>query len=280
MIRIERGAEPAQLAARRRAGLQKVSAIVDDPDRTLTSDDFGGYRVAAQPMLKAQRRKCCYCEKRLQESEFEDVEHYRPKTRARRGSGLYDRGYWWLAWTWENLFLSCKICNHKKRDWFPLAEGSVPLGRGEFPPGRENPLLIDPGAGTDPFEFIAFRPFNVNGQTRWKPVGIDREGRGQETIARLALDRDGLIEAYSFFVHEYLDRPLRKFQGLLNSGDADAILREWQDLQQRFLSRHSEFAALAYAVISSKIPEPVRQRWGLELPRPPIKPSPVKPPAV
>lgn len=56
--------------------------------------------------------KCAFCETK---SEPMQVEHFRPK----RG------GYYWLAYSWDNLLLSCPTCNTNKSDKFPLAEGGV-----------------------------------------------------------------------------------------------------------------------------------------------------------
>ena len=51
--------------------------------------------------------KCAYCETY---DPSPHVEHYRPK----RG------GYYWLAYSWDNLILSCSQCNTKKGNQFPI----------------------------------------------------------------------------------------------------------------------------------------------------------------
>lgn len=58
-------------------------------------------------------RKCAYCESPLPELEF-DVEHFRPKGAV--GESSAHSGYYWLAYTWDNLFPSCKPCNQKRKD--------------------------------------------------------------------------------------------------------------------------------------------------------------------
>ncbi|HYO64970.1 MAG TPA: hypothetical protein VEU33_02705 [Archangium sp.] len=57
-----------------------------------------------------QRKKCCWCEQRLG-YRSEDVDHFRPKTKARRTVKRYDEGYWWLAYDRDNLFFSCAACS-------------------------------------------------------------------------------------------------------------------------------------------------------------------------
>ena len=51
--------------------------------------------------------KCAYCETY---DPSPHVEHYRPK----RG------GYYWLAYSWDNLIISCSQCNTKKGNQFPI----------------------------------------------------------------------------------------------------------------------------------------------------------------
>lgn len=93
--------------------------------------------------------KCAFCETR---SESMQVEHFRPK----RG------GYYWLAYSWDNLLLSCPTCNTNKSDEFPLAEGGE---KAHFVNTDDNirdinvlsagydqselPLLVNPETATD-----------------------------------------------------------------------------------------------------------------------------------
>lgn len=55
-------------------------------------------------------RKCAYCET---DKYDRHIEHYRPK----RG------GYYWLAFSWDNLIVACSKCNENKGNKFPLEEG-------------------------------------------------------------------------------------------------------------------------------------------------------------
>lgn len=50
--------------------------------------------------------KCAYCEMKVEQS---NVEHYRPK-----------KIYYWLAFSWDNLILSCSTCNGHKGINFDL----------------------------------------------------------------------------------------------------------------------------------------------------------------
>jgi uncharacterized protein (TIGR02646 family) len=107
MIRITRGPEPANLVTIRNAQLAVLRTLGREP----TSKEINGYSVVAEDLWKAQHHKCCYCEQRIPKG-FNDVEHYRPKAVAARQPGSNDtHGYWWLAFTWENLLFACPACN-------------------------------------------------------------------------------------------------------------------------------------------------------------------------
>jgi uncharacterized protein (TIGR02646 family) len=153
MIRITRGTEPTKLGDIRNAQLAVLRALGREP----TAKEINGYSIVAEDLWKAQHHKCCYCEQRIPKS-FNDVEHYRPKTVAARQPGSNDtHGYWWLAFTWENLLFACPACNRSnKNSKFPLAEGSSALIAEDLLPGQERPLLLDPGSTLNPVEHIEF----------------------------------------------------------------------------------------------------------------------------
>jgi len=54
------------------------------------------------------KSKCAYCEQNINDVYYE-IEHYRPKAI-----------YYWLAYSWDNLFISCDKCNRKKLDRFEI----------------------------------------------------------------------------------------------------------------------------------------------------------------
>lgn len=153
MIRITRCAEPAILSAVRSARLVGLRALGRDP----SSKEIDGYKIVAEELWRAQHHKCCYCEHRIPRG-FNDVEHYRPKAAADRRPGSAEiHGYWWLAFTWENLLFACPACNRSsKNSRFPLASGSSPLMAEQSPPAQESPLLLDPGSTINPVEHIEF----------------------------------------------------------------------------------------------------------------------------
>lgn len=62
-----------------------------------------------EALKRGSHKKCVYCEKNVNDENF-PVEHYRPKS-----------VYYWLAYSWDNLLLSCDKCNTKKSDKFEIA---------------------------------------------------------------------------------------------------------------------------------------------------------------
>lgn len=154
--------------------------------------------------------KCAYCEGRTKAQNPLDVEHYRPKmavTDDRRPLPDHD-GYYWLAYEWFNLILSCRNCNsnHSSSD-----KGKKVTHPGKFNEFRvrgsrtvepsadpdawrdelrsEQPLLLNPYDGDDdPAKHIAFDENGV-------PYPKDGSERGRETIKVCHLYRIELVEA-------------------------------------------------------------------------------------
>ena len=139
--------------------------------------------------------KCCYCERKRDISLERDVEHYRPKKAVEDVDG--HPGYWWLAYEWGNLLISCKTCNTlHKGNQFPLAdEDKRVLEEGDV--GDEEPLLINP-ANEDPEEYISYQYEKVGGQWIAYPLPRDptdevKFRRAAETIRIAGLQRTALM---------------------------------------------------------------------------------------
>jgi hypothetical protein len=67
------------------------------------------------------------------------VEHWRPKATPRQDKE--HRGYWWLAYAWDNLFLACDACQTHRGSSFPL-RGARATCVAEI--SSEEPLLTHP----------------------------------------------------------------------------------------------------------------------------------------
>ncbi len=267
MIPIDRGAEPPKLAPARDRGLARIAAIVDRHERP-RSEDFSGYEVVRDELWATQAYKCCYCESREQKKR-NDVEHFRPKTRAdRRPLQADPDGYWWLAWTWENLLFACRNCNRApaKVDRFPLAEDSPVLKPGEHPPGTEKALLIDPSRENG-IDHIRFRPDRLG---RWMPTPRNGSEKGLWTIKVCMLDRADLLDMYTAHVEGNVRPFVARIDAAVALGDPAAVRHAWEDAVGTLLVPQQAHVGLAYDALEQLVPSDVRTRWGLTLSEPQI----------
>ncbi len=140
-----------------------------------------------QELIAAQHGKCCFCERLI--GTDGDIEHFRPKLAYKQAAGkaLQRPGYYWLAYEWDNLYLSCTGCNQRhKQNLFPLENPETRATNHKQRIDREQPLLIDPGK-ENPAEFIGFR-----GEVAF---AIDGNRKGEVTIKSLKLNQRSLPEA-------------------------------------------------------------------------------------
>jgi len=140
-------------------------------------------------LLNMCNNKCAYCESRVGVVSFGDVENFRPKAGARgfNSDEYAPMHYWWLAYEWDNLLISCQICNQKyKRDFFPVEDEKrrAKVGVKGNDLITEGALLIDPCLD-NPAEHIEF---DENGYVR------ELTKKGKVTIEILGLNRTDLAE--------------------------------------------------------------------------------------
>lgn len=117
--------------------------------------------------------KCAYCESRLNDTNYVDIDQFRPRLRAMNLDGtVHQDHYWWLAYNWNNQYSICPGCSRSKRTRFPV-DGK----RAKFKESteKENKLLIDPCLQSD-FDTLQFR-ISENGKlfplTKNAEVSID-----------------------------------------------------------------------------------------------------------
>jgi uncharacterized protein (TIGR02646 family) len=95
-------------------------------------------------------RKCAYCEAPAPASASWDVEHYRPKGRVIERPD--HPGYYWLAYEWDNLLLSCQLCNQRRTDrptWEQAEPGATAGKADRFPLADESTRAMDPSGDLD-----------------------------------------------------------------------------------------------------------------------------------
>ena len=105
---------------------RKLRGAYDHGTRAFTfNSDIYGAKSVKKALIKAQHDKCCFCESKITHVAYGDVEHFRPKGgyRQRPEDELEQPGYYWLAYAWTNLYLSCQLCNQRyKANLFPLKD--------------------------------------------------------------------------------------------------------------------------------------------------------------
>ena len=182
---------------------------------------------------EAQHCKCCYCESKFRATDPGAVEHFRPKgaVQQERGERKEYPGYYWLAYCWENLLVSCHSCNSGKGALFPLSDPEVRVRSHQDDLNEECPLLVDP-ASEEPREHIRFRGSAIEPLTE----------RGRETIKVLRLDRGALEEARRERL-EILDT-LRQFERLGGKVDRERT-RQAQNLLERAVLPDAEYTSMA-----------------------------------
>lgn len=189
--------------------------------------------------------KCAFCETK---SESMHVEHFRPK----RG------GYYWLAYSWDNLLLSCPTCNTNKGDEFPLTVGGVKAHfvntddiirninvlSAEYDQ-RELPLLVNPETVTS--EELGSLIFSKDGK-----VTSDNP-RVSQTIIQCKLSRDALCQRRKG-IWDDLCREIKcqaNCHGQNKKAFANSIKGLLMSFKQKAADMDSEFLAFRMYVLTS-----------------------------
>ena len=195
MIKVEKSLPlPAKLFTPNVEGRkQEIGSKIERGIRT-TSTDFTPYyndREIKNRLLSDQHSKCCYCERHREIRYESDVEHFRPKTNV--SDDADHPGYWWLAYDWENLLISCSNCNRRhKRNQFPLFEGSFRARGPEDDLEAERPILINP-TREDPEEFIGYVWDPEVAIVRLTDSPNETNRRGSMNAGILGLNRSALM---------------------------------------------------------------------------------------
>lgn len=203
-------------------------------------------------LLSLSHGKCWYSEAK-ELCSFYDVDHFRPKNRAKDLEGNEREGYWWLAFDWKNYRISGNVCNRPnkdtcevnrgKADYFPLRKNSPVVDSPSKNLMDEIICLLDP---TDPNDPILLS-FNENGS----PVPSQRDKWTKErieiTVKLLHLDYEPLTEARRktwLACRQKLSR-IQKLLGELSRSSSISTKNEIKHLQEELREMVSSDAELA-----------------------------------
>lgn len=260
MIAKQRGEEPPELRAERRCRLAR--ALLAKQAREPV--EFIGYETAKDRLYDVLHGKCAFCEMPLRK-QGNPVEHFRPKQSVKRASDCKpEDGYWWLAWTWENLLFACTRCNtHYKGTLFPLVPGSTSLPEMCFDLDQESPILIDP-ARLDPREHIRFGW--VAHRKRWIPYPINGSELGDKTIKILGLDEDDRPTEH---VRERVEPWLEQIKAIWSDtrGDVDKTSAAWRRMLDSLFAPRQPFHAVTWDALEHFLADAERHKIGLALPQ-------------
>jgi len=266
MIRLRRPPEPEALRARRSwrvgRGLWLQECATD------------GYNLpeVRRALVEAQHGRCAYCGAEVEER-GSDIEHFRPRAL-----------YWWLTWTWENLWLSCRQCQVKGGD-FPLTGGSSRLGAPTsgaartceaFELWREQPMLLDPERD-DPHEHLEFVCAGSPRTWCWTGVSL----RGAETLRILQRTRAGRTCATTRIedqIQRYLEPDCKELLRELDASppiDLDGVQRLWDKLQDTHFYPGAVYRDALWWYVRQRFSDEALQRAGLMMfPYPDDNPAP------
>jgi uncharacterized protein (TIGR02646 family) len=197
------------------------------------------HQSVKQALIAAQHGKCCFCERLI--GTDGDVEHFRPKQAYKQAMGepLQRPGYYWLAYEWENLYLSCPMCNQRhKRNLFPLEKPTARATSHKQTTNCEQPLFIDPG-NENPEEYLGFR-----GEFAF---AINEERKGQVTIDALKLNDRSLPEArlQRLQLLKQLDWVIKLAAERLNDEEFQDAAKQAKDQLEKAIREDAEFSSAA-----------------------------------
>ena len=204
-----------------------------------------GHPTVKKALIAAQHSKCCFCERKV--GADGDVEHFRPKAGVRQSSSapMLKPGYYWLAYDWDNLLLSCSACNQRyKKNLFPLVNPDNRATSHNDNVAAEEPMFINP-AQKNPEQYVSFR--------KEIPYAIRGNRPAKETIAALGLDREILNEVRRDKLHLLLtmQKVLDCRPRLAGSSEGQATLKRAEKHLKEAVLDSSEFAGMARAAAKS-----------------------------
>lgn len=254
MIRVHKGEAPKVLGRLGPGWIQRHGDEYDAHEADYVSgektmaikDHVYGHSTVREALATAQHGKCCYCEVAIEHPYMlRHVEHWRPKGAVKQGLGQPAQypGYYWLAYDWDNLLLSCGVCNSGyKSTVFPLADDSGRARNHREDLAVEEPQLLKPDRD-DPEPHI-----------EW----IDDQPRGCSDLGWKTIETVGLVREDDVKRSRAYNELRKAHHRLLECSENEhiAVVREIADECRQKLERSvlptSQYSAMAKAFIAAK----------------------------
>ena len=198
-------------------------------------DEKNSYKVKSiqKKLNTIYNLKCAYCEQKLLDAP-KHIEHYRPKNH-----------YYWLAYSWDNLLLSCGSCNSVKDDNFKTLNNKVNYSNEKYSnihnlsddyDKLEIPQIINP----EKDDIIKDIVYNKNGYVN------SPNQRVQHTIEiACKLNRDELLQKRQIFINDFIHKLNTHYLYFLKYGDITRFIPEIKTFLEQ-CNKEGEFYSLKY----------------------------------
>ncbi len=190
-------------------------------------------------------KKCAYCEDTLLNAP-KSIEHYRPKNSAKRKNCNSDNSYFWLAFSWDNLLLSCTSCNSSKGSCFDIngqrvthsdyKEYSLDDLQSTIKDldKQEKPLLVNPEQVTKSF-LRKNLDFDFNGQ-------ISSTNKQLEYTIRICnLNRNELVKKRKIIINDLINLIKEKKMRFINHRNTKRYKEDLMDISKTILNKIKKY---------------------------------------
>lgn len=212
MIAIQRTSVPEIFNSHKMQDAIGALYLSNSKDNSLRARfDSDVLQLLHKELQKTFGNRCAFCETSV-EVEYPEIVHFRPATGCRGLKGEYHpEHYWWLAYEWRNLYLSCSMCSKFRRDLFPVQNEKY---RGRLLDDwdtlqNEKYLLLDPCVD-NPEDFIAYDDYGL---------ALATDERSKVTIEAFSLNRGVLVDMR----RSEIDHFERILTGILQNFDKELI---------------------------------------------------------
>lgn len=251
MIAIQRAKKPEILQIKGRQKQNDLCQSYENGQREFEFDNAIYAHATVKSVLKTmQHNKCCFCESKLSHISYGDVEHFRPKAgyQQSKEEALEKPGYYWLVYDWNNLLLSCQICNQRyKKNLFPLKNPQSRAKNHNENINVETALLINPCL-QNPEDYISF-------DHRAEPYSINNNAMGNATIEIVGLNRSDLTEKRLEILNILfkLLKIMSEAKQFPTNPELQAVIKDILPIIQEMSAPQAEYSAMIKAALSKTL---------------------------